>query len=240
VVFHLGGLLWAWGWFWMWVGMNAVAALPDSWYLPVYLGSRAAVAYTGAFVIVLVMFATCYALDEHNDVNTSNLHAGPGFGALGYFVGAVWEIKIAISLAWLYMGSAQFLPTLENVDNVLGPYLTFVAFCLHGVVLSIFYEIALRSLSLDIVRRWALNSGGVLLALALFLCFHCMFAAVLAIISAVCIFGGQMRLHQDRKRGHVWVASGGSQMNPRPRVFSTGSPSFALGMVLLAWAVSLR
>jgi hypothetical protein len=218
--------------------MNAVPALPDSWYIPLFLGSRAAIAYTGAFLVASVLYSVCYALDEMNP--EQNMRSGPGFGALGYFVGSVWEIKIAMTLSWLYMGSAEFLPTLENADNVLGPYMTFLAFCLHGAALSILYEIALRSNSLEIVRRWALNSGGVLVMIALLLCFRGTFAAVLAIASAVCIFGGQMRLHQDRKRGHHWVATGGTQLNPDPKAFSTGSPSFGLGMALLAWAVSLR
>jgi hypothetical protein len=218
--------------------MNAVPALPDSWYVPLYLGSRAAVAYTGAFLVASVLFSIGYALDEMNP--EQNPRAGPGFGALGYFVGAVWEIKVAMTLVWVYMGSAEFLPTMENAENVLGPYMTFVAFCLHGVTLSILYEIALRSNSLEIVRQWALNSGGVLVMIALLLCFRGTFAAVLAIVGASCIFGGQMRLHLDRKRGHFWVATGGTQINPDPKVFSTGSPSFGVGMALLAWAVSLR
>jgi hypothetical protein len=173
-------------------------------------------------------------------VSDNSLLDGPGFGALGYFIGPVWGIKVAMTISWLYMGSAEFLPTMDNVQNILAPYMTFVAFCLHGAALSVFYEIALRSNSLEIARRWAINSGGVLVMTALLLCFRSAFSGFLAIVSAVCLFGGQMRLHQDRKRGHYWVATGGSQVNPRPRVFSTGSPTFGLGMVLLAWAVSLR
>lgn len=176
---------------------------------------------------------------QNRTMATESLFAGPGFGVLGHFGGSVWEIKLVLTSTWIVWGIATFLPSVETI----GPAFVFLALALNGVAWSIFYEMAVRAIGHpNVARRWAMNGGATLALLALIVSLTGggLSAAILALPGTVCLFVGQMVLHLDRKRGHFFLASGGTILNPNPRVFSHGSPLTSLGFVLLAWAVSLR
>jgi hypothetical protein len=231
-VMNLGGPLLVWGLAWFWMGSNVVVGAPDKWYLPLYLnGARTHLAFFGAAFGLLVLWSTKYALDEA----PPNLRQNVGFGIAHYFFGAVWEIKIAMVLAWSLMGIAAFLPYLVTWY---WPTITFLVIVTNGVAMSMLYEGALRSGHVASMKYWVRIQLGLLVFLSILLAAQTWVAMIVGLVAASCMVFGQYLLHHHCKRGHLWMETG--QENKRPVVFSYGVLLTPLGFFLLAYAISLR
>lgn len=266
IVFHLGGPLYVFGVFFFWVGLNAIQAKqPNGLYLPVELyGSRTVASYIGATLVLLVAWMASYALDEMPRVSRvvdpstkqvrvitktkpQDFQAGPGLGMNGFFFGEVWETKIVFGLVWLLFSLAVFLPYMTSLELPLFLMFTMLAI---GLSLSIVYERAMREPPTPQEDGTTLTGVGLakwsklLPALFGFWCIEIWahidwVAFFLSLMGSVCFLLAHVILHHDRKRGgRHFIATG--QDNPRPLVYSYGTLLMPLGLLLLAWALSLR
>jgi hypothetical protein len=247
VVYSFGGPLLVFGWFWFWMGLNAVSALPDAWYLPVYLTTRTVLAFVGAILVVVSLWMAGFALDESEEGTANGLSEDSyGLGvAPGIFFGKVSEIIIPVTIAWIVFGIAAFLPYFAGF----WPILLFLAFIAQGVILSFVHQKAVRSgvpsgrpECLTKWNRFSYLGFAVLVLLmfasgTLFLTWLSMVRAIVAVLGVLLFCGGQHLIQHDRKRGWHWMET--SQVNPNPVMYSHGIPIFSLGVTLLAYAMTI-
>jgi hypothetical protein len=247
-VYSFGGPLLVFGWFWFWVGLNVVVAMPSAWYLPIYLTTRTVLSFISACLVVVTLWMVGFALDESDMAVANGLsEESYGFGlAPGIFFGKVSEIIMAVLPAWLLFGISAFLPFYAGY----WPILLFFAFIGQGVILSFVHQRAVRSgVPLgqpEFLTKWNRISyvGFAVLVLCIFLSgapllltWNSLVRTVSAIAGVLMFCGGQHLLQHDRKRGWHWMNTG--QVNPNPIVYSHGIPIFTVGVMLLAYAMTI-
>jgi MFS family permease len=247
VVYNFGGPLLVFGWFWFWIGLNVISATPDAWYLPVYLTTRTTLAFVGAILVIVSLWMAGFALDE-SDQGTANGLSEESYGlgvAPGIFFGKVSEIIIPVTAAWAVFGVAAFLPFFAGF----WPVFLFLAFVVQGVILSFVHQMAVRSgvtaAQPEFLTKWNRYSylGFTLLVLLMFasgtllLTWNSMVRTISAVLGVVLFCVGQHLIQHDRKRGWHWMET--SQVNPNPVVYSHGIPIFSLGVMLLAYAMTI-
>ena len=165
------------------------------------------------------------------------LLTSPAFGSLGFFCGEVYEIKVFHIIAWAAMGLCVFFP--HNFDDFLD--WIFMAACI-GVGLSFAFidENGLRLQDAEVVESWTKRSYALLGIIAILVPLQAGLhytAVILSVAGAVMTGYGTKLLHQDRKRGAVWLETGEVQT---PTVYSYGALLFPLGLVIFAWAASMH
>lgn len=212
--------------------MNAIAAQPDSYYIPFYLGHRTGQAFLGAVVIVIVMWLCGFALDEMEE--PTNLLLGPAFGINDFFFGSVWEIKLAVVLSWIVFAATVFMPMITSYWQ----YALFVVIVVIGFAMSAFLERALRSKNPPMVKKVGIVTSILLVVFAVLVSMDGLTACILVLLGVTSFVFGQLMLHEDRKRGAYWMETG--KPHPEPLAYSIGSPLTSLGMLLMAWALSMR
>jgi MFS family permease len=247
VVYSFGGPLLVFGFFWFWMGLNVVSATPDAWYLPVYLTTRTILAFVGAIMVVVSLWMAGYALDESEEGTANGLSEdsyGLGF-APGIFFGKVSEIIIPVTISWFVFGVAAFLPYFAGF----WPIMLFLAFIAQGVILSFVHQRAVRSgvpsSQQEFLTKWNRFSylGFTVIVLLMFasgtllLTWLSMVRAIAAVLGVLLFCGGQHLIQHDRKRGWHWMET--SQVNPNPVMYSHGIPIFSLGVILLAYAMTI-
>ena len=257
VVMNYGPPIVVVGWFILWISLNYIHVMiePNSvMYLPLYFSIRTVLSYGGASLIVLVIWMIFYAMDEYPEydavagtLSSSEQPCVPAYGIAGRYFGYLWEVKVGLTAAWFIFAISAFLPDLEIIDG-LWSLLLFAVTTSMGFVLAQWHELGLRDANWSAWKLWGKISGAVALAMVLLLSFHhprhayddigfsghVLILALLGVLTAV---EGLYRIHIDRKRGLHWMQT--SHVNPNPIVYSAGPPTFTLGILLLAWSMSI-
>ena len=232
IVWNFGGPLLVFGWFWFWMGLNATPGEPSTFFIPLFFSTRTLLAHIGAVLILVVYWSTNYAVDELDPA--ADAQDAVAFGMAGLFWGSRGEIRIGMVLAFVIFGLAPFFPFWTG----LWPY--FLLLACGGVAfgLTMLQEVGLRSGQVAVWKKWIQVTDVALLILVVFLGAQGGLAAALLAIAGGIGWGlGMHRLHRDRKRGHMWLTDG--TVNVRPVVYSDGALWFPLGVLLLAWSMSV-
>jgi hypothetical protein len=243
VVYSFGGPLLVFGWFWFWMGLNVASASPDAWYLPVYLTSRSTLSFVGAILVVVSLWMAGFALDESEEGTANGLSENSyGLGLRRNFSESVGDYH-TVTIRGLSLASAFALFCRS------GPFSSFLAFIGQGVILSFVHQKAVRSGvpsgRPECLTKWNRISyiGFAVLVLLMFasgtllLTWLSMVRAIVAVLGVLLFCGGQHLIQHDRKRGWHWMET--SQVNPNPVMYSHGIPIFSLGVLLLAYAMTI-
>ena len=244
-VFNLGGPVMVTGWFIWWLAMNAIHAMPENFFLQIYNVNRTYVAFAGAVLVVLVYWMTGYALDATPSVNDKEdaldmVKNAPAFGAGNVFFGDANEIPFAMVFAWGVFGFSVFWP--QIVEWV--PFVVFALFLAVGYSMAKQQIAGLREKDLEALSRWGkcVDVGLILSALAIGF-YRRGVAVVLMVIGLFLVSYGALALHADRKIGRAWIRQADASIpilsNNHPQVFSYGALAFPLGMIILAWGLSV-
>lgn len=240
VLYNIGGPLLVAGWFMFWVAMNC---MEDPYqeavgkFLPVYWTSRTAVAYEGALAIFAAYWASGYAQDEHDDPDQAASLQGRSARPLkSYLFGRVMEIRLGFVLAWFMIAVAPFLPTFAA-----GRFWEIVLSLLlaaQGFAGGVQHVLGVRAGDAHKLEKW--TRAAVILhgftALVVFLASGSA-AGVLAALGSIAMVTGWTIMQSDRKRGEYWIETG--ELNPRWTVYSYGVLLVPLGLLLLAWGLSI-
>jgi hypothetical protein len=234
-LFNLGGPILVVGWFLWWVSMNCVYAIPDRLFLQMFFSSRSYVAFTGAALIVLVYWMVGYAL-EANVAN--NVKSAPAFGVASLFFGDASEIPVAMVGAWGIFGFAVFWPV--PVGWI--PYAVFPVLLAVGYSMAMQQTAGLREHDVDAVSRWArCVDVGLLVKILLIGCYGRGLAVALMLVGLVLSSYGSLTIHHDRKFGHMWLRQPDAAVSVgKPQVYSYGVLAYPLGMIVLAWGLSIH
>lgn len=234
------------GWFWLWIAMNAVLAIPDgNGYLIFVSGVRAILSFLGVTLVIVVVWLVGYAVDERGDKSAIVLEEGTldseqqetvyAFGQAGHVGGSLWEIKVAVSLAWLVLAVAPLLPWYR-----VGPVLTLTSATI--VLIGILAGQVLEHLSrrnMVGVLKWSQRLAAGLVALGILTSCKGVTPAVLVWLALACLVGGCKIMDKDRKRGLQWLVGASEDMESSVVVYSLGVPLFTLGFILLAWSIAI-
>ena len=232
-VFHLQGPLLVVGAWLVWLGMNAIAAEPNGYYMPIFFGSRTAVAIFGAACLVVVMWTVGYA----QETDPLRQHA---FGIRNYYFGSIWEIRIVMSISWLIFATAVFLP---YVFSIAWSTVLFFLFLALGYSMGMWYEfLACTKLAQSSVaeqmatqsQKWSKVAVFCLLLAVVFMSASATIntraaCIVLSNMGGIVFVLGQVLLMKDSK-----IVGANSQ-----QTFSYGAPITMFGLLLLTWAISL-
>jgi uncharacterized membrane protein len=232
-VFHFGTPMIVLGWYAFWMGINVTYGAPDNWYVPLYFTSRTVVAHVGAMLILITTWCTSAALDEapvHENVCDAQ---APAFGFEGVYFGEKREIRLGLTFPWVVFGVAAFLPYFDSLI----PFVILLECLAVGVVLSMVQERGMRGGDRGELKRWILVADLTFALLVLLICAQGLYAAIFAVSGAILMNLGQYVLYRDRRRGFQWMET--QKVNENPVVFSYGIPLFTLGLMLLAWGMSV-
>ena len=224
------------GWFMLWVSMNFILGNPVGRVLPVYWTSRTAVAYEGALAILAAYWATGYVQDEHDDVDTVSDDGRAVRPLNSSLFGGVMEIRVAFVVAWSMMAVAAFLPNFAS--GHFWSIMLFLVLAAQGFAVGVQHVLGVRVGDTHKLQKWT-RVSAILHAVMVFLVFvSAGFAGgMLALAGSLAMGAGWMTLQADRKRGDFWMETG--QSNPKWTVYSYGVLLFPLGLLLLAWGLSI-
>jgi hypothetical protein len=229
IVFHAGGPLVMAGWLMMWVALNLTNVIPGSaFFLPVYWTSRTAVAFEGAFAIISAYWLINHAHDEHFDDDSLNM---------GNHFTSVTDIRLAFVVSYSILGIAAFLPKFSH--SIFFPLLIFLNILIAGFAAGIQQVLGLRAGDADKLHRWSRMSLILMTVLSVLVMLGRGWrAGFLVYMGTIIMSLGWGRLHHDRKRGAFWLQT--DVTNPHFDVYSFGVLIFPLGVLLLAWGMSIH
>ncbi|GKY95813.1 hypothetical protein MPSEU_000542000 [Mayamaea pseudoterrestris] len=232
-VFHLQGPFLVFGAWMVWMGMNAIAAEPNGYYLPVFFGSRTTLAIFGTIFLMLVMWTVGYA--QETDPTRQR-----AFGIHKLYFGSIWEIRIVMVLAWIMFGAAVFLP---YVFSAFWSTILFLLYVVLGYSMGMWYEflICTKLAQSSVVeqmneraQKWSKVAVFTLLLIVVFMSASATYSTrasciVLANFGGILLVLGQVLLMRDSK-----IVGANSQ-----QTISYGSPLTMFALILLCWAISL-
>jgi hypothetical protein len=233
-VFHLQGPLITIGAFFLWIGMNAIVAEPTGYFLPIYKGSCVILASLGATALICIMWMVGYAQE------TDPTHRS-AIGFRKWYFGAIWEIRLLLCAGWTLLGSAIFLPF---VYSVAWSTMIFLLFVVLGYSMGMWYEFMVcKKLAQSSVvefmftqaQKWGRIAATTLLLIVVFMSasanYHTRVSCIVLAFMGGCAFVvGQIMMLNDS------TIVGANYLQP----YSYGSLLTTIGLILLAWAITLR
>ena len=244
--FNLGGPITVIGWFLWWVSMNCVYIIPDKYYLQIYISDRTYVAFAGAALVILVYWMVGYALDATAPMNDKKdavdmIKNAPAFGAGTVFFGDADEIPVATVFAWGVFGFCAFWPFIVDWE----PFVVFTIFLGVGFSIAMQQTKGMRGHDIVAVTRWGRCADvGMLLNTVVIGFYGRAMAVSLMFVGFLLTSYGMIALRADCKIGRVWLQQQDAtipDMSPgRLQVYSYGALAFPLGMIALAWGLSVH
>jgi hypothetical protein len=237
VVFHAGGPLILAGWFMMWVSFNLLEIQQPmmmwgvgAFYLPVYWTSRTAMACEGAFAIIAAYWLINHAHDEHFDGDNHIINMSRSRCT------SVTDIRLSFVVSYAILGIASYLSAVGQ--KWFYPTLIFLTIVTTGFAAGVQQVLGLRAGDAGKLHRWS-RVTLILMTIwsVLVLICHGWRAGILVYLGTITMSMGYGRLHHDRKRGAFWLQT--DTANPHVDVYSFGVLVFPLGVLLLAWGMSL-
>ena len=233
ILYNFGGPLLIFGWFWFFIGMNATLGAPDYMFLPLYFSTRTFLAYLGVVAVIAATFLSLNANDELAIEETLSHPDSAAFGFNGRFFGTLGETKIGFIAAFAILGISLLFP---SFGDFVGIFLL-ALFIAMGFVVSFAVEKGLRARNMGKMVFWlriaSLMSIGIIIAAF----FHGPASGCFAGFGIAAIGTGLVILFRDSKRGEQWMLTQSAKTNIT--VFSYGIPIFTLGLLLLAWSLSI-
>eukprot|EP00977_Amphora_coffeiformis_P002187 scaffold425_cov175-Amphora_coffeaeformis.AAC.46 len=244
-VFNLGGPLTVIGWFLWWVSMNCVIIIPNQYFLQIFISNRTYVAFAGAALVVTVHWMVGYALDATPPTNNKEdvgnmIKNAPAFGAGTVLFGDADEIPVAMALAWGVFGFCVFLPFIVGWE----PFVTFTLLLGVGFSFAMQQTNGTREHDMEAVTRWGRCADVGMLLSAVITGVHGRATAVaLMFVGFLMTSYGVLALRADCKIGRSWLQQQDTVVlamtRDRPQVYSYGALAFPLGMIVLAWGLSI-
>jgi hypothetical protein len=264
VVQNLGSLLLLFGLFLFWVGTNAIGnADMTSKHLPIFVSSRAWLAFTAGLVLILPStLALEYALDEGSQpVEAGRIGpvilfrlSGQTFivpGATRLPLLATEPIAKAVEspltfflLGWILLGWSCFLPLGSSGTGVTVRKVSVLFFCLAiGVVDAVLLQPAFWQAASEAHQKWSYLYFGLLFWLAITIGLKGGAQLTLSVLGVMFLFIGQKTSWKDRKTGEAWLLRQPQEDSPlghtKPTVFGTGQPIVIMGWILLCLSFSI-
>ena len=227
VVYNLGGPMFVTGWFLFWIGMAATDQAIAG--LPIYLTTRAGLAFMCGCGMVPIVMMLDYAHDEGGEY--------VGFGTDGRYWGRFLETPIPFILAWTGFGVSSLLPY-DFDTTTTRQWIILVNCILQGIDAGVLIQTALYEGDMARKNKWSLPFVIMFISLAINIGLHGGIPLVLGLSGAILIIAGQKTVFGDRKRGDYFMQNDGKP-NPNPIVYSFGEPLFMTGWILISWGMSL-
>ena len=265
-IFSLGGPLLVWGWCGLWVTLNTVQAYPSGggtsgafWYLPI--PAHAGMAWAGAAAVLTVLWMAGYAHDHTSSSSPASLDhvvvaPPPGLAVAGRRVLGSRLVPLLWVAAWTLLGMAPLFPYVVGYV----PWLLCGCAVAQGVVWAVIYYCGFvhwGDPTDDLVLLWskcsrvAVALASVWLLTVLVLGPVAVFSsssagasvvaptALVAVGGFVSLIVGLRCLHQDRRRGKVWMETGEELSEDEMVVYSYGGLLVPVGMCCVAYIMSL-